>query len=170
MLTAKGLPLLTKPQFECPDSVTAEELTTYDNTSYSTLYAQHLGWYNYIAEIVARVRAHLIQTDNEMTDISSRLRMQERDKNRTRPKEDKLSKEDIEDLILQDVRYRELTLERQKYQQTKYLTEARLEAMYRNLQVLSRQVTIRSNEFEQSQVGEHMPTRGGQRGGKAIRG
>lgn len=162
-LRAQGLPLLAQPTFERPGSVTPEELTNPNNTSYSTLYAQHLGWYNFIAEVVARVKAHLVQVDNEMTDIASRLRIQEREKNKIRQKEDKLSKDDIEDTVLQEPRHRELTLERQRFYQSRLLAEAQLEAMYRNLQVLSRQVTIRSNEFEQSQVGEGVATRGGRK-------
>jgi hypothetical protein len=167
-LAAKGFAPLKQPSFEYPGSVTPEQLTTQNNQDYSTLYAQHLGWYNYTAELVAHVRAYLVQVENEMEDIASRLRIEERKKNKIRTKEDKLSKDDIEDVVLQEPRYRELRLEKQKFQQHRLLTEARLEAMYRNLQVLSRQVTIRSNELDQTQIGSNLPGRN-QRGGGGIR-
>lgn len=163
-LAQKGLGVLQQPKFAYPGSVTPEELTTQNNQAYSTLYAQHLGWYNFTAEIVAHVRAYLVQIDNEMEDIASRLRIGERERNKGRQKDEKLSKDDIEDGIRQEPRYRDLTLERQRYQQHRLLVEARLEAMYRNLQVLSRQVTIRANEFEQAQIDNNLPKRGQTRG------
>lgn len=158
-LASKGFNALLAPSFEYPGTVTPEQLTNPNNQMYSELYARHLGWYNYTAELLAETRAYLVQVENEMDDIASRLRIQERNKNKTRPKEDKLSKEDIEDAILQEPRYRDLKLDKQKHQQNKLLVEAWLEGMYRNLQVLSRQVTIRANEFEQTQVGSNLPGR-----------
>lgn len=164
-LGGHGFTPLPAPTFAYPGTVSPEQLTNQNNTLYSTLYAEHLAWYNYTAEIVALIRATLVELENEMDDIASRIRRDEREKNKRQTvRDNRLSGDDIRDLILQEPRYRSLLQDKQRYDQKKLLMEAKLDAMDRNLRVLSRQVEIRKTELERTQTGSNMPGRGGSYG------
>lgn len=154
-----GLPVLEKPRFAYPGSVTPEQLTTKDNHAYSSLYAEHLGWYNYTAEIVSGIRAMLLQIKNEMEDLEVELRSRYKRQNKDLPSKEKHTEKDIDDLIHLDERHKKLAHAQQEYEQSRLLFEAKLDAMSRNLRVVSRQVEIRRGELDAERLGNGLPGR-----------
>ncbi len=156
-LAQRGLPPLPVPPYTYPGAITIAQLTT-EGQDYSKTYVEHLAWYNYVAELVAAIRATLTQIENEMEDIASKMREDERAKAGKAP-----AVNAMKDLIEQTPRYRELKIEAQRFDQKKRLTEGKLDTMDRNLKLLSRQVEIKRVEFEKHRVGEGMQTRGGPR-------
>ena len=159
-LAGKGLVAMERPPFEYPGAVTPDQLTTQNNQEYSTLYAQHLGWYNFVALTLARVKAMLLQINNEMDDIEVRIRKELKDQNKRLAKDERFNEKDISDSVSSDQRYKELTLEKQRFDQKKLEYDAYLDNMDRNLKVISRQVEIRRLEHEGGKIEGAMPFRG----------
>ncbi len=159
-IASKGLVAVDRPSFDYPGPVTPAQLTTTLNKDYSELYAYHLGWYNFVSITLARVKAMLLQLDNEMTDIETRIRKELKEKNRRIAKEERFNEKDITDATNQDQRYRELTLQKQRFDQKKIEYDAYLDCMDRNLRVISRQVEIRRIEMEAGGTSNAMPHRG----------
>jgi hypothetical protein len=159
-LAMEGFVPMGTPEFECPQ-VTEDALTTPDSKEYTTTYARQLAWFNYSSQVLARVTAHLLQIENEMDFIESKLRKQFREVRR--PKEsgkgfDKMSAEEMKDEIRLDPRYSELTLQAQVFKQKKTELSVFVEGIERGLKVISRQVEIRKMEIEQGRV--NIPNRG----------
>lgn len=155
-LKAQGFFPMDAPQFELP-TITEEVLTTADNNSYTTTYAQQLAWFNYASQTLARAKVEVLQTKNEMDMIESKMRKGFKDQIKSKVIE-KMSEREIQDEINLDNRYAELKLYGQKMEQYKILVETFAEGIERGLKVISRQVEIRKMEVEQSRV--NIPGRG----------
>lgn len=158
-VAAAGLPYDETPPCAYPGTLTAEQLTTIDPSEYTQLYSEHLGWYNYLAPIVARIKSHLLEVRNEKKEIDVHISTGERKRNTVRAKGDKLTAGEIEDAVWMDPRYNELVIIEQKLEQQKLEFEARLDCVHRNLQVLSRQVTLKGQELELNRMENNLPTR-----------
>jgi len=150
---------LDRPPFDRP-TLTAEQLTATSNQDYTTLYAQHLAWFNYTSPLLAKTKARLIQKKNELLDIERTTRKRLREANRLLPKDERLNEKDIEDEIWSDPRYKELIREEQRQTQTRIELESYLEIMENNLRVISRQVELRKIEMEGAHRENAMPFRG----------
>lgn len=145
-LREAGLNPPDKPKFSRP-TLSAEQLTTDVHRDYTTLYAQHLAWFNFTVPMLAHVRAKTLQVVNEMKDIEVETRKQLRLLNKSASKLDKLREIDIEDTVWVDSRYKELIIEKQKLDQFRLELEGYLTTMESNLKVISRQVEIRKIEM-----------------------
>lgn len=159
-IAQQGLASSGPPPFVYPGTVTPAQLTTQDNQAYSTLYAEHLGWYNFAAVTLARIRAVLLQLNNEMDDIAVHIRKDMKDQNRRSPKNEQFTEKDITDSVALDPHHRTLSLTKQEYEQKKLEYDAYLDSMDRNLKVISRQVEIRRLEHEGGKIEGAMPYRG----------
>lgn len=158
-VAAAGLPYDETPPHAYPGTLTAEQLTTIDPGEYTALFTEHLAWYNYLVPIVARVKSHLLEVRNEKKDIDVHIRTEERRRNGMRAKQDKLTESEIADSVWSDPRYNDLVLAEQKLDQQKLEYEARLDCISRNLQVISRQVTLKGQELELNRLEGGMPSR-----------
>ncbi len=150
-IAMKGFVQSDIPPYQCPE-VTEQVLTTEDNTEYTRVYAQLNSWFNYATQLHARVTTSLLQSENEMEMIESRMRVQFRERMRLGTKEDKMSAGEMQDQINLDPRYEELKLQAQIYKQKKITLAAFLDGIERGLRVISRQVEIRKMESDQSRV------------------
>ncbi len=159
-LAQRGLIPMNPPPFAYPGFITPDQLTQALNADYTTLYAQHLAWYNYTAQLLARVKAFLLGVANEMTDIETTIRKDLRDKNRELEREKKYSIDDIKDAVQLNDRYRSLAIRQQQFEQNKIEIDSHLDCMDRNLKVISRQVEIRRVEQEADRTESAMPHRG----------
>lgn len=133
------------PNIECP-VVTTEMLVTPDVKEYTTIFSAQLRWYNYVTRLLADVRAVILQVKNEMEDIGATKRSGFRHINETKLKAEKISPTEMEDLILQDPRYRELRLQHQQLEQQRIKLDAWAESLDRNLKTVSRQIENRRTE------------------------
>lgn len=156
-LAAEGFSRVGQPNFGCPQ-ITEEALTTADNKSYTTTYAQQLAWFNYSSQTLARASAELLQVKNEMDVIDARMRKIFRERMQTGGKDAKMSAKDIEGEILLDARYSYLMHRQQQLTQYKIELGTYAEGIERGLKVISRQVEIRKMEMEQTRV--NIPGRG----------
>lgn len=165
-LAMKGFVPMDTPQFECPQ-VTEEVLTTADNNKYTEVYAQQLAWFNYSSQVLSQVTAHLLQHENEMDMISSRMRVAFRQEIKAGAR-DKMSKDEMEDEVNLNVRFAELKLDAQVLKQKKVQLQAFVDGIERSLRVISRQVEIKKIEAEGNRT--NIPGRQYQRPGGPWRG
>lgn len=154
-----GFEMPEAPTFPRP-TISADQLTTVVNKDYTTLYAQHLAWFNYTSPVLARVRARLLQIRNEKKDIETRIRRELRQKNRELPKDERFNEKDIDDETWSDERYKELTRQEQLNAQTELQLRGYLEVTENTLKVISRQVEIRKLELEGVKTESYLPNRG----------
>lgn len=154
-LAMKGFVQMDLPAYPCPE-VTEELLTTADNNEYSRVYAQQNAWFNYSSQLLARVTSSLLQAENEMEMIESRMRVEMRERIKGVKDEAgkalKMTAEQMQDEVNVNERYVELKLIAQEYKQRKITLSAFLDGIERSLRVISRQVEIRKMEAEQSRT------------------
>lgn len=160
-LKAKGFMNPPQPEFECPN-IRPEHLLTSNSQEYSTTYAHLLAWLSYTSPILAEVRGQLIQAENQMTIIASKVKKQLRQKNKGLGLRDpdRVAENALDDEIMQDADYQYWMLEAQKWKQQRLVVEAFVENIDRSLKVVSRQVEIRKQEFESTRTDANMPSRG----------
>lgn len=156
-LAMKGFISMDTPTFECPQ-VTEELLTTADNNAYTRAYAQQNAWFNYASQVLAQVTSHLLQYENEMEMIESKMRVTFRNQIKSGMR-DKMTKEEMQDEINLDARYSDLKHTAQTLKQKKIQLQAFVDGIERGLRVISRQVEIKKLEAEQNRT--NIPGRGG---------
>lgn len=157
-LSYMGFPPVEKPPYSCPN-LTPEMLTEATDKQYTAIFVQLGEWYGYVTNVHARIKAILIQIDNELGDLESRLRegtvQASKIEGRKKP-----TLQEIADTIKKDPRILELTLQKQHHEQKKLLLQSYVGQLERNLKIVSRQVEIRRQDLEHHQVANNMPTRG----------
>lgn len=144
-MDARGLLENPEPRVECP-VVTAEALLTTDIREYTTVFAAQLRWYNYTVQLLADVRAVLLEVENAMEDIATSQRQNFRRMNDGKKKTDKIPLNEMNDLIEQDPVYKTLKLQKQELTQEKLILEAKAETLERSLKTVSRQIENRKAE------------------------
>lgn len=169
LLQSWGMHQNKEPDVVCP-TVTAELLLTPSIKEYTVLYSAQLRWYNYVTRLLADVRAVLLQTDNQMTDLSATKRKDLRAVNKALPKDEKMSSKDVEDAIDTDPTYREFKVRHQQMTQMRFKLEAWMEELDRNLRTVSRQIENRRAENESGRrdqnIANNMPAQGRFRSGR----
>jgi hypothetical protein len=153
-LHMQGFTDADKPLNEFPQ-LTAQQLTTLPNDQYTALHATYLEWFRYTAEIFAKLKANILQLDNEMEDIELTIK---RDMKGGRDK--KPTADDLEIAVGTTPRYVELKQLKQRAEQAKILLETRVDYLERSLRVISRQVELRKIDAGQGMVNNGMPARG----------
>lgn len=158
-----GIPPNTEPSFPCP-TLAAEDLTTPDSTSYTTRYAEFMAWYTFLTEVLAGHESRLLEVNYEMEDIASHLRESLR-KNSNKKSRDGDTKPpgaaEMEDRIQTNPRYVVLKQQKLRLLELTKRLGAKTESLYRQIQLLSRQVEIRRQNFEGNNRGSSVQGRGG---------
>jgi hypothetical protein len=158
-----GISPPSEPQFACP-TLSSEDLTNPDSTAYSTRYAEFMAWYTYLTEVLSRHESKLLEYEYEMEDIASNIRESLR-KNSTRKTKDGETKApsagEMEDRIQVNPRF--IELKQRKLRSTEIIKRlsAKTEGLYRQIQLLSRQVEIRRQNFDGNNRGGTVQGRGG---------
>ena len=129
--------------------VTAEVLVSTDVKDFTTLFSQQLLWYNYANRLLADVRAHKLQVDNQMVDIEAEKKVAWRTYNRTAAKVDKMGVGEIDATIQNDPVYRELRLQQQRLEQKRIRLDAWVDELLNSLKTVSRQIENRRGEVQQ---------------------
>lgn len=160
LLEKHGITPAPKPGFGCPE-VSEDDLTTTDNTKYTTVYARLLAWFNYMGPLLAAVVAELLQIENAMVYTEAAFRKKARELNLgKKPRtEGWVTEAEIADAITLDADYHELHVEKQRLSQMKAMLASHTERVERSMRVVSRQVEIRKIELEGSRTEHNMPGR-----------
>jgi hypothetical protein len=160
LLVKYGVAPQPQPTYACPE-VTEDELTTTENQEYTQTYARLLGWFNYLAPLLAEVKAAELQVENEMEYVSAKLRKDIRTHNAGKKARDpdRYTEGNIKDEIILDENYHELHVEQQRLSQMQLMLKARTDSVERSLRVVSRQVEIRRLDIEQGRTEGNMPGR-----------
>ena len=137
--------------------ITADQLTTTDSRQYTTLYAHHLAWYNYLAPVLAKVKVGLLQSENTFDLLEAEIRNGIQEQNKLMLKEDKLGVKEVTTKVLTHPSYQEALLDVQRWKQYKIRLDTQVEIAERNMSVISRQVEIRRQEIEGGQRESNMP-------------
>ena len=158
-----GIPPTTEPSFPCP-TLSADDLTTPDSTAYTTRYAEFMAWYTFLTEILASHESSLLEVNYEMDDIASHLResLRKNSNKTTKGGETKPpGAAEMEDRIQTNPRY--VILKQKKLRLTELTKRlgAKSESLYRQIQLLSRQVEIRRQNFDGGNRGGNVQGRGG---------
>jgi hypothetical protein len=137
--------------------VTVEGLLSVDMNTFTTLFATHMRWYNYASRLLADVRAHLLQVDNQMDDIKRDKRGHFRKFNEGKTKADRVTEDEVKDMIEGDPIFRALKLQQQELTQAKYKLESWAEGIESGLKTVSRQIENRKTESLGGNRAANMP-------------
>lgn len=144
-----GLPVLLSqpkvpfPPADLPKGMTADELVV--------AYDTHLGWQNYLATVCADTKNQLVASRNVLAQIEATIRRILKDANRKKASRNStgyMTEQDIADAIETNPVYAEAKVALQTYEQLLETTQALLSVITRNLQAISRLVTIRGQEMQ----------------------
>lgn len=150
--TVLGIQPPQEPDYALPE-LRVEDLTTPDSTTYTETYTKINAWFGYLSEVKARHDAKVLEIEVEMEDLeaTTRERMRQLNTRKTAKGEPKPpSAQEMSDTIAMDSRYRELKQQKLFQQQVLKLLNARVEKVDRELRLISRQVEIRKQDFEQN--------------------
>jgi hypothetical protein len=152
-----------EPNFACP-TLSSDDLTNPDSTAYTTRYAEFMAWYTYLTEVLSRHESKLLEFEYEMEDIASTVRESLR-KNSTRKTKDGETKApsagEMEDRIQTNLRFIELKQRKLRTTEIVKRLSAKTEGLYRQIQLLSRQVEIRRQNFDGGNRSSNVQGRGG---------
>jgi len=157
-----GITPPVEPNFACP-TLSSDDLTNPDSSAYTTRYSEFMAWYTYLTEVLARHESKLLEHDYEMNDISSNIResLRKNSTRKTRGGEDKApSAPEMEDKIQTNPRFIELKQRKLRTTEIVKRLSAKTEGLYRQIQLLSRQVEIRRQNFDGSNRGGGVQGRG----------
>lgn len=154
-LTRRGIGKRFEPEYECP-FIEPGSLITLSSHDYSTLYEKLLGWYGYIAEILAWYKSEVLQSENEMkyVEVVTKKNLMESGK--------KVTVVQMNLAVESNPRYIELKLINQKAAQLAAITQGRLNTIEANLKTVSRHIEIRRLEQEGNRTSSNIPNRGQQ--------
>lgn len=155
-MTRLGFNPKEKPRYQCPE-LTPEILATVNMQQYSSTYTQFNSWHSYAHNVLARLKAHRLGIEHEMSSIGRHIRMSAH-KNKGAGKGP--SKDYLADLVESNPRYAQLSLEKQKLDQQVTLTESNVDSLERDLRLISRQVELLRMEHDAGMVGSNLPQRG----------
>ena len=144
------------PDVEYPP-VTAEALMNPSGAAYTVVFAAQLRWYNYATRLLAEVRAAILEIENAMDDIATTRRSALRKLNDGIRRTEKLSAQDVTDMVNMDPNYRDLKLQLQPLEQMRIKLDAWTEGLDRSLKTVSRQIENRKTEFEGGRREGNMP-------------
>jgi hypothetical protein len=146
-----------EPPFPLPEVTTT--LVAGDNQDYLKTNASYLAWLNFILPNIAVLRGALLEVQNEKTHIEATYRQKQREADDGKKRGDRKSTQEVEDAIILDERYVELTQADQEFQQKRYILDAKQESLERTLRVISRHVEVKKLDVEMNRVGMNMPVR-----------
>lgn len=153
-LVLMGFEPMEKPEFRSPqiDAQLYQALSQGDGKLLTYFHMQFSAWYAYAHSRIGQVSGRIRQIENEMQDVRRSLRRTIVNA-ATTAAEKKPSAETIEDQAQLDPRYRELTLELQKYQQALDQLEAHKAKLSAGKQLTSRAVEVRRQDLESNLEG-----------------
>lgn len=161
-LTMWGFTPPARPMFPCPD-INPNTYTQLEGAQYSILMGQVDAWFAYTNGMIAMISGRLVAIQNEKKMIGVDLRQNIR--RRVAANEMKKPTEaELNDMLLEQPRYRELTKYEQDFDITKKHLDAISEGLERHAKGLSRQVTLRGQEIELTGMNA------GKRGGRQMSG
>jgi hypothetical protein len=158
-LTRMGFPPVEQPSHSRP-VLTPEILTTPDSRQYTEVYWRLEAWHDYAFNTMARIKAILVQVANEKNQIERSIRKDAAQPSADGEAKEKLSKQEMDDLIAEHPRYHELSYEEQKLEQQKILLQSHVESLERDLKLVSRQVEIRRQDIDQGKRATNLPSHG----------
>jgi hypothetical protein len=145
-----GLPIPVEPTNPYPN-LTIEDLTTTDGKRYSTVYLHQIEWSSWVGKKKGEVEARLVLVDAEMKEISRGIRVNMR-KHCTRKNAKGQPKpptgQEMEDEIGEDPRYKELSREQAFLAALLKMMNSEATAQDAKAGLISRQVEIRRQEFD----------------------
>lgn len=136
-------PKVPFPPADLPKAMTADDLVA--------AYETHLGWQNYLSTLTADTKNQVVASKNVLAQIEATIRRILKDANRkkaTRNSVGYMTEQDVADAIETNPVYVEAKVALQTYEQLLETTEALLSVITRNLQAISRLVTIRGQELQ----------------------
>jgi hypothetical protein len=146
-LTQDGFEPMEKPNYNRP-TLAPGMLASANGHQITELHEKFGAWHSYAANLLSRIRAATTQVDNEMTVLAIRLRKGALEASKRAGNKKKPTAKEIEDDVKLDPRYQELMLEKQKYDQQRFIMDSHVESLTRELRIISRQVEIRRQDLE----------------------
>lgn len=152
-----------EPGFPCP-TLTSEDLTNPDSKTYTIRYCQFNSWWEYLSEVLARHEAKELEFKAEMSDLEATLResFRKHSAKTTRAGERKAPPAlEMDDKIETNPRYVELKQLSLKVAEIIKILGSKVKSLERSLALLSRQVEIRRQNFDNSNRVSNVQGRGG---------
>lgn len=152
----RGLGQKDQPVFQCPE-LDVEVLTTNDSRHYSQTYAELLAWFGYVSTIHAEIKARVLQYKNMQRVLAAQSKKTQRD---VKTGVKKPTKDELEEALLLNPEYQQVTLELQRHEQANFLYDAKVDNIERSLRLISRQIEVRRLDIEQTRTQDGMTNRG----------
>lgn len=153
----KGLIDHKQPLETCPE-LSADILTGPDSKQYTETYALLNAWFNYTSELLAQVKARVLQYENMQSVLEAQTRQVAKNTSQAGGVK-KPSEAELKERLLLNPEYLDVTHKLQRHQQAKILLEAKVDGIERSLRLISRQVEIRKLDMEQTRTVSNMPGR-----------
>lgn len=148
VLAERGFPTQSdRPVYSIP-VITAEVLNDIDSRAYNEVYAQQLGWYNYITPLYADAKAALLQAQNQLDLVEASVTKRIMEVNKTKTKTEKLTAAEVKVEVAVDPIYQDALLEVQHRKQHELKLGAFVDIVERNMRVVSRVIEMKKIEFD----------------------
>lgn len=145
-LSLQGIDPAAKPPFPRP-VILPEQYANLEGAAYSILMGQVDRWFEYVGSLQAQLKGSLIAIKNERDIIGVDFRAEVRRKVKDKTLE-KVGEAELKDQVKEIPRYRELLKNEQDIEIALLQVDSLLESLNRYAKGLSRQVTIRGQEIE----------------------
>lgn len=163
MTETLGITPISEPQYLCP-TLDPDKLNTPDSKEYTNQYRKFMAWHEYLTERLSEHKALMLELNAEMNDIEVTIRtsLRKNSKRLTKAGEAKPpSSIEMEDEIHQNPRYVELKQLHLYESEVLERLGTKVDGLWRNLQLISRQVEIRRQGFDGNNRSTNIAGRGG---------
>lgn len=153
-----GIMPISKPRYVCP-TLTHDMLMHSANEKYTEVQLMVKAWKDYVSDRYGRLKARQLEVKNEMTEIErdTRMDISARQFGKSKKAPDYISKDSMQDVVESTPRYKELKLKLQILKQEELVIEGRLGALSGDLQIISRVVELRKQEWEENRSQSGQP-------------
>lgn len=141
-----GVPVsMDKPSIEYP-ALGVSHLEGGPPAAYGVAWDQHLAWLGYLDMLLAQLRSQKIAADNAERTLLSEVRKKLVEVNKGLPRDAKMSQEALDDIVRTNPVYLQAQIEAQRWAQGVLLVESRISSLTKNMQAISRHITLRGQE------------------------
>lgn len=147
-LAQEGFGTLPPPSFGYPGYLDIDVVTSHDSRTITIKMAENIAWIAYTKQRLMYSKMILVETKNELSalELQAKRRLRE-----TSGKQSKApTTAEIQEKARSNPRYEQLKIQQQKHEQLQEAYEADLDRFSKNYALLSRTVTLRGQDIEQS--------------------
>lgn len=145
-LTKRGFSPIEQPKIIKP-VITPDIIRTVDQNLYSDIYNALRAWYEYASNTLARIQSVMLSIKNEKKEYERVAKKSIIKDAIARGATKRPSKEVLKEMVEDTPRYRDLSIEEQKYEQQEILMTSYAKSLFSDMSFISRNVEIRKQDY-----------------------